>query len=379
MNRKSLISGFLSLLIFAQCAVPSMAAENVGESGLLDEAVSYMKEENVLYGSADGDLNLDRPLTYGELAVFLFRIRDKELPEVKDTYPWYYGALAELDKQGDFPDGLTIEPNGGDQIVYNKFALRIILPYFGVYPYPMSLYPGVSYDIPGVEQDQMAWNAAILIGLISEDLDPMEEVTRGDLMVWMYRLDTGDFEPLVCPATHPIFETIKNEEDWSARNGFIRAMEYIPEKYLDDFVDAGWSLVFDADSSLFSGYDSAVGITYYNVKTIGVRNSSYVTDCHEFGHFVSYRTGIDSYLRAFYNLESEAVRGILGEYSMTNECEYFAVYFAKYLTSPDQRANLEEKAPYTYSLIEDALVLAEGLVDRDLVQDLYHQVLAQTH
>lgn len=379
MNKKSLISGFLSLFIFAQCAVPSMAAENTGESGLLDEAVSYMKEENVLYGSEDGNLNLDRPLTYGELAVFMFRIRDKDIPEVKDPYPWYYGALAELEKQGDFPDGLTIEPRGGDQVVYNKFALRIILPYFGVYPYPMSLYPGVSYDIPGVEQDQMAWNAAILIGLISEDLEPMEEVTRGDLMEWMYRLDTGDFEPLTCPETHPIFETIKTDENWTARNGFIQAMEYIPEKYLDDFVDAGWSLVFDTDSSLFTGYDRAVGITYYDKKTIGVRASSYVTDCHEFGHFVSYRTGIRSYLGAFYNLEAENAKSLLGEYSMTNESEYFAVFFAKYLASPDKRAELKAKAPYTYALVEDALVNAEGLVDRNLAQNLYQQVLDQTH
>lgn len=379
MNRKSLISGFLSLLIFAQCAVPSMAAEDTGDLSLLDEAVSYMKEEKVLYGNADGNLNLDRPLTYGELAVFLCRIQDRDVRKYGDQYPWYYGALVELEQEGNFPEGLTSELHGGDNVVYNRFALKIILPYFGIYPYPMSLYPGVSYDIPGTEKDEMAWNAALLIGLIQEDLDPMAPVTRGNLIEWMYRLETGDYQPLVCPENHPILKSIKDETNWEARNGFIESLDYIPEKYLDDFVDNGWSLVFNTNSHLFDNYPTAVGLTVYSNQTIAVRANSIYTNCHEFGHYIAYRTGIESYLSAFYNLEADEAKKVLGSYPMTNDHEYFAGFFGKYLSSPESSEKLKQLAPYTWTLIDQGLIHANGLVNMDVVQDLYHQVLAVSH
>lgn len=60
---------------------------------------------------------------------------------------------------------------------------------------------------------------------------------------------------------------------------------------------------------------------------------------------------------------------------MTNASEYFACFFAMWLEAPDQRAVLEEKAPYTSALIRDALLGAEGLVDKEKVDELYSDVI----
>lgn len=375
MKTNKIFCFLLSFLIICQCSVTALAAE-MPENSSSPEAILYMQEKGVIKGYADGDLGLDKPLSYGELAVFLYRIRGLDLPAASKGKPWYSGAIAKLVSSGDLPNGLVIE-DGGNIPVRNRAGIEILLPYFGIYPYPMSLYPDTELNFAGLESQKIAWNAALLIGLIHDDLDPNEIITRGQLMNWMYLLETGSHTPLECPNTHPIFTAIKSESDWKARNGFIKAMALIPEKYLQDFVDEGWSLYFDKDYDAFEESSMAIGITYYGDKAIAVRSADSSTDCHEFGHYVAHRTGISYMLHSFYDLESENLSGILREYAMTNAAEYFACFFAAWLVQPNLHEELEEKAPYTSALVRDALIGANGLVDKDLAFDLYSSAIDQ--
>lgn len=373
LKKKALISGLLSLLIFCQCSIPAHASET--DSELCSEAVVTMQERGVIQGYANGELHLDDPVSYGELAVFLYRLRYADIPSVEGDHPWYYGAVSELVQSGDFPAGLTMDGSGSTLLVRNRGAIEILLPYFNIYPYPMCAYPDTEFDFVGLETDKMAWNAALQIGLIHESLDPMGFATRGQLLEWMYQLETKSYEPLKCPVDHPIMKSIQSEADWESRNGFIKAMANIPEKYLQDFAKSGWKLYFDKNDPRFEEYSEAIGLTYYGSKVIVIRSSAPSTSYHEFGHYVASRAGIQLMLGNFYDLESKKTAGVLREYAMTNASEYFACFFAMWLEAPDQRAVLEEKAPYTSALIRDALLGAEGLVDKEKVDELYSDVI----
>lgn len=373
MRNKVLISGLLSLLIFCQCSIPVLAAET--NTASYSEAVVNMQERGVIKGYANGELRLDDPVSYGEFAVFLYRLRHAEVPAVDGNHPWYYGAVTELTQAGDFQPGLIMDSSGANLLVRNRGAIKILLPYFNIYPYPICAYPDAEFDFVGIETDKVAWNAALQIGLIHEDLDPIGYVTRGQLMKWMYQLETKSYDPLECPVDHPIMETIKSETDWEARNGFIKALADIPEKYLQDFAANGWELYFDENDPRFEEYPEAIGLTYHSRKAIVIRSSSPSTSYHEFGHYVASRTGIQWMLGSFYDLESQKTSGVLREYAMTNASEYFACFFALWIESPNQRAVLEEKAPYTSALIRDALLEAEGIVDKEKVDELYSDVI----
>ena len=71
---------------------------------------------------------------------------------------------------------------------------------------------------------------------------------------------------------------------------------------------------------------------------------------HEFGHFLHDQLGRPLRVDELYELEAEQARPVIGEYAMTNESEYFAEFFEKWMNWTDSKLQeLQKVAPQTYA------------------------------
>lgn len=258
---------------------------------------------------------------------------------------------------------------------YNCFssavAWQVLLPAFGIYPYPAELYPDISPhpDYPNGSVYADARAAGILLSLVDPELNPTYVMSKPDFDTLLLKLKTTQFD-LPAPETNNPYISAYEEaiatgetKPWNihtylGRNSVLAAYAYIPAGWLADFDARGWHIEFElppnhpASKLAAYGYSSA-GLTNYSIKTIIVANPSARTTVHEFAHFAAKYAQIDTNdMKGCFAREASGTISIIGLYASLSPSEYLAEFASYWLLHPDEQPTLRELAPDTADLTE---------------------------
>lgn len=251
----------------------------------------------------------------------------------------------------------------------NAVAWHVLLPAFGLYPYPAEFYPEIaphpSWPNGTVYADARA--AGIMLNLVDPQLEPNYAMTKSDFNVLVQKLKTTSFTLPVPSTTYP-FIAVQEEaadatglEPWDihtylGRNSVLSAYHLIPAGWLAEFNSRGWHINFtlphDHPNPKLLNYVSA-GCTNFQTSTISIANPKAITTLHEFAHFAAkYGTVYLDDMEYCFNREASGVANILGLYAMTSPSEYLAEFTAYWLLYPDKQNTLRELAPASADLTE---------------------------
>lgn len=247
--------------------------------------------------------------------------------------------------------------------IYFCEAYAILLPVYGIYPYPAFLYPHILprenhlYSTPRVEANI----AAIIIGLEEPsrraNTNPMTET---DLKNLIQRLETGNYSSLETPITAPKDDTTYNFTTFNTRNIRLIAEYQLPDGWYADYLENGWKIVPEITAKHRAKHPNAAAITAYADQTIyfatGYRD--YTTVAHEFTHYVVHRLGISKDTLAECYQEGRANDLNIREYGWNNSSEYIAVFMEQWLSYPNSHKRLYQQVPKTAALAQQ---LVDGL------------------
>ena len=141
--------------------------------------------------------------------------------------------------------------------------------------------------------------------------------------------------------------------DWGGErrapsNDYLLKLRQVPGPVLQAFEDMGWiytvNFPYLAQLSEQSGAN-CTGATDYSAKRIYVSEAG--PTLHEFGHFLDYILQRPSESENLFEREASAASAFLREYALTNSREYFAEYFAYYLTHSDHEEKVEQMRQLT--------------------------------
>lgn len=244
------------------------------------------------------------------------------------------------------------------QCITRAIAWRVLLPLYGILPYPSEFYP----DIPKHTDCNDFYNdarvAAILSGLATADTIPNLRLSQDELLDLLYQLQNGYFTLLTPPVPIPdhLSDITWTYENYRYRNACMLASYIIPDAWLQDFHDQNWSIKCkwqlddNAPVEIAEKYHSA-GVTNYTDKTIYLSSYTVKIIAHEFTHYAANRLKWKhDYLSPYYEAEASNLAEILGAYSQAKPAEYFAEFVAYWLIHPDERAALLAIAPQTSQL-----------------------------
>lgn len=255
---------------------------------------------------------------------------------------------------------------------------RILLPAFGIYPYPAECYniPQYPYTTALTENYANARVAAILCGLTTETQCPDAPMKLDDLRKLVSELESRE---IVLPApgcnSKYILEIEKaakaagepawNVNTYRGRNSFISSYKLLPAEWLADFEACGWKIEFqlpDDYGSVNPTPDGVVmGVTYYEFQTIYICNTPARITLHEFTHFAASRVGWTvEFLDDVFRDEASTMQLTLGDYSQQNSSEYLADFVAYWLLYPEAHSTLRIIAPQSAVLAEE---LTEGYLE----------------
>lgn len=237
-------------------------------------------------------------------------------------------------------------------------TLRILLPTFGIYPYPAELaYPDFVPAQPLNSPESLnIWATAVDYGIVSPQDNPNQATMVADFQKFLSYLHTHSFTPsfpaqITCPYVSPNAEW--NIITFRGRNSLLSAWELIPVSWREDYLVNSWQIIFTVSTPTSSGEDhsNAAGFIDYAAKTINLGDEHPQVTLHEFTHYAAYRVGwyADQLAPAF-AAEASLVKPFLGEYSQSNPREYLAEFVAYWLLNPDQQAELSRLAPETSRL-----------------------------
>lgn len=266
-------------------------------------------------------------------------------------------------------------------------ALRILLPTFGVYPYPAEIYsdiyPCQQYPT-GVYADARA--AAIKCGIAVPDSRLNDAITVNEFNVLLRQLRYSD---LSLPSYTGGCAMLRDIKTWNlhsarARNSLVIAYKQLPVAWRDDFIEQGWTIELDPPDSIrgsngaWLDMTSYSGLTHYQNRTIYIMSSEPKTTAHEFVHYAARRAGFNErYLTYYYNREASNMASLLGTYSQTNPTEYFADFGACWILHSELHSTMRRLAPETSSLITDLISDYDDLVGRDGSQIIYYSAAAE--
>lgn len=250
-----------------------------------------------------------------------------------------------------------------DNAVSRQVIWRIILPAYGIYPYPASIYPELPIENDEAMQPYIdARAAAILCDLTDLDTDPHDAMTKKEFDQLIYNLET---HPHQLPSYDSDCPYLANQ-NWDAasyrgRNALIICWDKIPISWRRDFVAENWQIVFDLPDIIDYEFgrtsrDHASGMIDYADKTIHLDVYNRTTPIHEFVHYATDRIGWQDKLESEFRLEAPKLRELLGDYSQTSSKEYFARYVSYWIAYPELQPELTECAP-------DTAKLAKQLID----------------
>ena len=121
-------------------------------------------------------------------------------------------------------------------------AYRVLLPVFGIYPYPASLYPEISTADQCVNDYANARCAAITIGLTTEKENPIQVMSASELETLVSTLRQGVTLPRIETGI-PYVDSVEtwDRNSYEGRNSMIEAYAQIPAAWLTDFEAQGWT------------------------------------------------------------------------------------------------------------------------------------------
>lgn len=173
----ALLSGALMLLL----ACTALAVEPTPE---VETAATYLREQGVMVGGDNGEMNLDSGLTRAQLATVLTRLHGNpdhvqaeqefyisqcKFPDVPDWARLYVGYCYFNSLMVGYDTGSF----GAEDGVTPAAACTVVLRYM---------------DLPGIEWDySTACQTALDQGLTTVEATAKVEITRGDLAVMLYR------------------------------------------------------------------------------------------------------------------------------------------------------------------------------------------------
>lgn len=251
-------------------------------------------------------------------------------------------------------------------------ALRILLPAYGLYPYPAEIYSDIypCKEYPtGVYANARA--AAIKCGVAVPDSRLNDLVNVNEFNVMLRQFNYGNLSLPAYTGGCAILRDIKtwNLHSARARNSLVIAYKQVPVAWRDDFIDQGWCIELDPPDQVYGSngtwYDMTTysGLTHYTNRTIYIASSDPGTTIHEFTHYAAKRAGFsERYLTSCYNREASTLSDLLGKYSQTNATEYFAVFSAYWLLHPDQQYTLRRLAPQTTAILVDLIDNYDNLI-----------------
>ena len=180
MNQKRLLPLILCLCLLFVLPVKVSAADNSEQ----ETSAAYLREQGIMVGDGNGEMNLDSGLTRAQLATVLTRLHGNpehvqvdqafytgqcKFPDVPEWARLYVGYC--------YANGLMVGYDtgafGADDGVTPAAACTVVLRYM---------------DLPDTEWDySTACQTALDFGLTSVEVAVKAEVTRGDLAVMLYR------------------------------------------------------------------------------------------------------------------------------------------------------------------------------------------------
>ena len=341
-------------MITGPAVTPAMAAsscnpfQDVAADAPYAAAVQYVYDAGITSGTGAHTYSPDNRITFGEFALMLCRMY---WPDENWTIDSATAHVA-VDKLGNIMD-----PTGArDMEVARPVAYRALLACSGVPIFSQELY---GTNIEEEKELDDAVFTAMQLGLCDEDGMDWTLITRGEAAQILYTTSQADMEV----PTPPIVEklNIEIEDDYQTKCAkFLEAVIDLPEALLNRFQEEDWSLVIGDDYISQWSYENdanAVGLTSYANETIYTRNASNVA--HEFGHFLHDQLGRPQKVVELYEKEAKQAQPVIGDYAMTNESEYFAEVFEKFMNWSDKKLKkLQEAAPETYAYF--AQLEAEG-------------------
>lgn len=357
MNRslKKRISAYLLTGVLTLASIGNMSVfaaektpfQDVLESASYAEGVQYVYNKGIASGTSATTFSPDRQITFGELSVMLCRAYwPNKTWTFDEATNWVVNKQMEL-----FVDPVAEQKS----LVSRSAAYHAVFACLKAPVYGKSLYE--PQDEESGNQNDAYIYTAFRMGLCSEETEPLELVTRGEVAELLYKISQNTLTidpPLIMKRTHAIIE----DEYLVRSNLYFTAASSVPESILDQFETSGWTFVIGDDRIIQFNEENnmtATGLTSYAKKTIYACNARSVV--HEFGHFLSDQLSAQELeiIKQLYNSESEQAEPVIGSYSTTNDGEYFAEFFEKWISwknNSTKRQMLKSAAPQTYMFFE---------------------------
>ena len=249
-----------------------------------------------------------------------------------------------------------------DRAVNWIMAWRITLMLSENWPVPAECFPEIEPQANCVGSYADARATAIYMRLATGREFAIARFSRSDFASYFYKLLTGNYTPVTS-----IFEAMPGSDlidfdrsvltygTYRAWNGYFKGFGNLPEQYLDQFRDDGWSVIFSPVYFGPGGQAIKGGLCSYSRKEIYLNRCDEKGLYHEFGHYIAMASGAIPELKPIFDAEASQMREILGDYSQTSPGEYFAECVSFWLHRPDGRDILRDNSPRMYMLIADLI------------------------
>lgn len=245
-----------------------------------------------------------------------------------------------------------IEKNG---VITRAVAYRVLLPVYGIYPYPAEFYPDIKPASQCVGNYANARCAAITLGLATEKQNPIQVISAAELNALIKALDDGLTLPEI-KTDIPYLQGIEwNLSNYEGRNAMMAAYSSIPAAWFTDYDAQGWSFKYELPKKDKPQTENRItaGSTSYKDKIIRIGHSDERVLPHEMTHYIIVRAKItQKQLYVTYNTDHKAMKDILGDYSQTKAGEYVPEFMAYWLLHPELHTELRSRAPLSAKLAE---------------------------
>ena len=299
---------------------------------LLALALIFLLRTPALAASAG---EMDDPVTVRQWAAML-------CGAYLDT-PSESGCVSEAYRRGWLPVTAVTAPESGlcrGALYQSAFAAA------GLHIYDSTLYPGGE----ALSAYENCLRVGAELGLCPAGAEPMELVTRDEVAALLELLLTRELHIREPPMLTEF--PIQNPAGVGL-NDYLLELRRVPEPILRAFADSGWTYAVDFRhlAGLSRRYGtSCTGAADYGEKHIYVSEAK--ATVHEFGHFLDSILGFPSERSSFYEAEAGAASAFLRAYAGTSCREYFADYFAYYVTNysnAEKTAQMERLTPETFA------------------------------
>lgn len=234
-------------------------------------------------------------------------------------------------------------------------AYRVLLPVYGIYPYPAEFYPEINAADQCINDYANARCAAIVLGLTTPEQNPIQVMSASELKALIAALDKGLTLPEIKTEIPYLQNIAWDRTSYEGRNSMMSAYSKLPAGWLADFDAQGWTIKYELPTTngpQIEGLTTA-GSTNYTEKVIRIGRSGPQVTVHEFVHYIVKRAGVSKeQMEVVFKAEAAAMKDTLGIYSQTKASEYVPEFTAYWMLHADQQDSLRAIAPLTAQLAE---------------------------